>query len=343
MKKTIYLILISIICSCTSSEKKNIEQPRAVRTAKAETVLGESVRKYSFISKPYKTSELSFRVGGPVIEFDVQPGQFFRKGQVIAEIDSRDYEITYDRTKAVLEQAEAEYKRISSLYNKGNISGSSYENAKSDYIQARTACEAAQFNLNDTKLRAPFDGYIQDVNIERFQDVKPSFPVVSFIDVSKIKVEVYIPEDIAAYMRKNNKPECEIKFNGMENRTFKPVETFISQSTTKNNISYLLTTVISNTENCLIGGMTGELSLPVPLTSVSSLVTVPQNAVVNRMETGTYVWLLKDNNTVEKKSVTTGKISGNNRIEITSGLNVGDVIVTSGIHYLRENEKVNIQ
>lgn len=89
--------------------------------------------------------------------------------------------------------------------------------------------------------------------------------------------------------------------------------------------------------------MTGELSLPVRLTSVSSPVTVPQNAVVNRMEMGTYVWRLKDDNTVEKKSVTTGKITGNNRIEITSGLNAGDVIVTSGIHYLRENEKVNIQ
>ena len=89
--------------------------------------------------------------------------------------------------------------------------------------------------------------------------------------------------------------------------------------------------------------MTGELSLPVRLTSVSSPVTVPQNAVVNRMETGTYVWRLKDDNTVEKKSVTTGKITGNNHIEITSGLNTGDVIVTSGIHYLRENEKVNIQ
>lgn len=343
MKEIIYLILISLICSCSSSENETTEQTRTVRTAKAETASGESVRRYSFVSKPYKTSDLSFRVGGPVTEFDVQPGQFFRKGQVIAQIDSRDYEIAYDRAKAVFEQAEAEYKRISSLYNKGNISGTSYEKAKSDYVQARTAYEAAQFNLNDTKLKAPFDGYIQDVNIERFQDVKPSFPVVSFIDVSKIKVEVYIPEDIAAYMRKSNDPECEIKFSGMENRTFKPVETFISQSTTKNNISYLLTAVISNTENCLIGGMTDELSLPVRLTSVSSPVTVPQNAVVNRMETGTYVWRLKDDNTVEKKSVTTGKITGNNHIEITSGLNTGDVIVTSGIHYLRENEKVNIQ
>lgn len=342
MKKIIYLILISIVCSCSSSENEISIEPRTVRTAKAETASSESVRKYSFVSKPYKTSDLSFRVGGPVIEFDVQPGQFFRKGQVIAEIDSRDYIIACDRAKAIFEQAEAEYKRISSLYDKGNISGTAYEKAKSDYVQARTAYKSAQFDLNDTKLTAPFDGYIQDINIQRFQDVKPSYPVVSFIDVSKIKVEVYIPEDVAAYMRNNPSAGCEVTFGGMENKIFKPAETFISQSTTKNNISYLLTAVISNTENCLIGGMTGELSLPVRLTSVSSPVIVPQRAVVNRYETGTYVWRLNDGNTVEKTSVKTGKITGNNSVEIISGLNADDVIVTSGIHYLRENEKVNI-
>ena len=55
--------------------------------------------------------------------------------------------------------------------------------------------------LDDTRLLAPFDGFVQQTHIERHQEVKPSQAVVTFIDLSQVKVEVYVPEDMAVALR----------------------------------------------------------------------------------------------------------------------------------------------
>lgn len=188
-----------------------------------------SSRCYTFISQPYRLSELSFRVGGPVHAFDVQQGQFFRKGQLIAAIDERDFVIQKQRTEALYRQAEVDYTRISSLYAKDNISGMNYEQAKANYERTKADYEAAVNAWEDSRLYAPFDGYVQQAHIERYQDVKPSVPVVTFIDLSRIKVEAYVPEDIALQMRQKDSVACMVRFNALPDREFVPSEYFLTQ------------------------------------------------------------------------------------------------------------------
>lgn len=188
-----------------------------------------SSRCYTFISQPYRLSELSFRVGGPVHAFDVQQGQFFRKGQLIAAIDERDFVIQKQRTEALYRQAEVDYTRISSLYAKDNISGMNYEQAKANYERTKADYEAAVNAWEDSRLYAPFDGYVQQAHIERYQDVKPSVPVVTFIDLSRIKVEAYVPEDMALQMRQKDSVACVVRFNALPDREFVPSEYFLTQ------------------------------------------------------------------------------------------------------------------
>ena len=188
-----------------------------------------SSRCYTFISQPYRLSELSFRVGGPVHAFDVQQGQFFRKGQLIAAIDERDFVIQKQRTEALYRQAEVDYARISSLYAKDNISGMNYEQAKANYERTKADYEAAVNAWEDSRLYAPFDGYVQQAHIERYQDVKPSVPVVTFIDLSRIKVEAYVPEDMALQMRQKDSVACVVRFNALPDREFVPSEYFLTQ------------------------------------------------------------------------------------------------------------------
>ena len=84
-----------------------------------------------FIARPFRTSELSFRVGGPIDRFDVYAGNRYQQGSIIAEIDPRDFRIRKERAEAIYHQAKAEFERIQKLYDKGNISASTYEKSKS--------------------------------------------------------------------------------------------------------------------------------------------------------------------------------------------------------------------
>lgn len=228
MKTEILFFAGMCLCACSRTPQEQTSFPR-VKVVHAEVMEAPSSRCYTFVSQPYRLSELSFRVGGPVHAFDVQQGQFFRKGQLIAAIDERDFVIQKQRTEALYRQAEVDYARISSLYAKDNISGMNYEQAKANYERTKADYEAAVNAWEDSRLYAPFDGYVQQAHIERYQDVKPSVPVVTFIDLSRIKVEAYVPEDMALQMRQKDSVACVVRFNALPDREFVPSEYFLTQ------------------------------------------------------------------------------------------------------------------
>lgn len=228
MKTEILFLAGMCLCACSRTPQEQTSFPR-VKVVHAEVMEAPSLRCYTFISQPYRLSELSFRVGGLVHAFDVQQGQFFRKGQLIAAIDERDFVIQKQRTEALYRQAEVDYARISSLYAKDNISGMNYEQAKANYERTKADYEAAVNAWEDSRLYAPFDGYVQQAHIERYQDVKPSVPVVTFIDLSRIKVEAYVPEDMALQMRQKDSVACVVRFNTLPDREFVPSEYFLTQ------------------------------------------------------------------------------------------------------------------
>lgn len=228
MKTEILFLAGMCLCACSRTPQEQTSFSR-VKVVHAEVMEAPSLRCYTFISQPYRLSELSFRVGGLVHAFDVQQGQFFRKGQLIAAIDERDFVIQKQRTEALYRQAEVDYARISSLYAKDNISGMNYEQAKANYERTKADYEAAVNAWEDSRLYAPFDGYVQQAHIERYQDVKPSVPVVTFIDLSRIKVEAYVPEDMALQMRQKDSVACVVRFNALPDREFVPSEYFLTQ------------------------------------------------------------------------------------------------------------------
>lgn len=345
MRQTILVVISTCsLMACTASPDGG-QQPVAVETIHAEALGQQQERHYSFISQPFRSVELSFRVGGPVCTLDVQNGQFFRKGDLIAAIDARDFLICKQRAEAVFRQAEADYKRVSNLYAKGNVSGVNYEKARADYGKAKADYETAVNNLKDTRLYAPFDGYVQKVCIERYQDVLPSTCVVTFIDLSRIKVEAYLPEDMAMSYCANREFVGRVAFDALPDTTFVPVDTYVTQSTTENSISYLFTAILDNRDNSLLGGMAGSLNI-LCQTSSSTLpgsVAVPQKAVCHTAAEGTFVWRLDGKNRVYKVPVKLGELQDADRVEVLSGLSVGERIAVSCLSELSEGETVSVQ
>lgn len=106
MTTTRFSLCIFCLClfaSCGRGEQK-ADEPIRVKVAEAETLVPSSEREFSFISKPFKETELSFRVGGPIDRFEVYAGNFYHRGDIIAEIDSRDFRIRKERAEAVYNQ-----------------------------------------------------------------------------------------------------------------------------------------------------------------------------------------------------------------------------------------------
>lgn len=347
MRTVCLFVGICMLVSCGGTVKET-SQKQEVKFASVQTVAEENERSYTFLSSPYRTTELSFRVGGPVVNFEVQNGQFFRKGELIAAIDDRDFLIRKQRAEALFNQTKADFIRVSNLYEKGNISGAVYEKAKADYERAEADFNTAENELKDTRLTAPFDGYVQKINIDKYQEVSPSFPVVTFIDLSRIKAEACIPEDMAVGLRAAGlKDSSFVQFKALGEKKFHPIETYVTQSTLENNISYLYTVILDNKDYSLFGGMAGTLSLRFPKSDGGlhscSLVAIPQTAVCHTIDRGAFVWVLGKDSRVRKQKVEIGNMLSGNRVEILSGLNVGDKVAVTRLSYLSENEEVLLQ
>lgn len=186
MRTKVPVILLSVLAllfhACGGKDTQD-KQELSVSTSQVTALPQNGNKEFPFIARPFRTSELSFRVGGPIDRFDVYAGNRYERGNIIAEIDPRDFRIRKERAEAVYRQSKAEFERIEALYRKENISASTYEKAKADYISAKTAFDTAVCELEDTRLTAPFTGYVGEVYIEKFQDVKATQPVVSLIDI----------------------------------------------------------------------------------------------------------------------------------------------------------------
>ena len=339
IKFSMCIFCLCLLTACGQEEKKS-EEPVRIKVVKAETLLPSSNREFSFISKPFKETELSFRVGGPIDRFEVYAGNFYHRGDIIAEIDSRDFHIRKEKAEAVYKQAKAEFERIKVLFKKDNISASAYEKAHADYTSAKTAFETAANDLEDTHLVAPFDGYVGEVYIEKYQDVKATQPVISFIDITQLKIEAYVTQDIA--FQSGQIKDVGIRFDVRPNTVYSAKVVDVSKSTTRNNLSFLMTALLPNKKGEWPAGISGKVLLDLPASS-AEIVTVPQTALSHRSTEGDYVWTVDDTTgKVSKRKVILGELLPYGKVEVKGGLQAGETVAISKLRFLSEGMPVEV-
>ncbi len=139
---------------------------------------------------------IAAKVGGYVKEVRITEGMKVKKDDVLFEIDDRDYQNTLRQIKGELSSLEAQkrdldrnQKRLSELYSKGVVSQQQYDASSTASAGARAKYEAisaqvaqAELNLENTKIRAPSDGYIAKRSVEVGQLAAPGVPMVGFVD-----------------------------------------------------------------------------------------------------------------------------------------------------------------
>lgn len=329
------IVCLCLLAACGQGEKK-IDEPIRIMVAEAKSAVPASKREFSFISKPFKETELSFRVGGLIDRFEVYAGNYYHRGDIIAEIDSRDFRIRKERAEAIYRQTKAEYERVQALFEKNNLSASAYEKAKADYTSAKTAFDIATNELNDTRLLAPFDGYVGEVYIEKYQDVKASQPVISFIDITQLKIETFVAQDIA--LQAGGIKEVGIRFDARPDTVYSARVVEISKSTTRNNLSFLMTALLPNKQGEWPAGVSGKVLLDLPSLSDVSTVTIPQTALSHRPTEGDYVWTVdRGAGEVSKRKVTLGELLPDGRVEVKEGLQAGEMVAISKLRFMSEH------
>ncbi|TNF72404.1 MAG: efflux RND transporter periplasmic adaptor subunit [Acidobacteria bacterium] len=335
--------VFGLTAGCGESEVP--ERPPVVRPVKLVTVGDEAGRQRSFPGRVQAANQvdLSFRVGGPLIELPVREGGTVREGEIVARIDPRDFEIRLASARAERERAEADFRRFSSLYEKEAVSQAQLDQARAERDIARAREEDAEASMRDSRLRAPFTASVGKIFVENFQDVRPKEPVMSLVDVSSVDVVVDLPEALVARIIGDPSLMAVARFDTARGREFElRLKERAAQADPRTQTFRITLTMPQPEDVNILPGMTATVTgkRAGDAIDLGQPLTVPAIAVVG--EGGdSHVWVFDPSSrTVTSRAVTVGQLRGSDRIEVTSGLEIGESIAVTAVTQLREGMEV---
>lgn len=206
-------------------------------------------------------------------------------------------------------------------------------------LEARVVQAAVQ--LEDSTLRAPYEGVIAQRFVEQGQSVRAKQPVVRFQDVEEIEITVDVPESVmAAALDTADIVSLDASFSAAPGRRFAANLREIAQRADPVTQTFAVRVAMLSPEDVnLLPGMTGTVTLTYRRSdALGPRIVVPVSAVLRDPAGKQSVWIISEGK-ASARPVVVGSISGDN-IEIAEGLQPGDVIAVAGVSSLREGMTV---
>ena len=351
MKKYILVFLLIFLFTACKKEAKE-EMIRAVKIQEINSMQDENFNiEFPAQISPSQKTVLAFKYAGKIKSINFESGDFVKKGQVIAVIDDTDYKVNldafskkYEAAKAVAQNAEQQFARAETLYKGDALAKKDYDNALmqrnvaiSTFKEASAGLQNARNTLNDTKIVAPYDGYIDKKVVDVGTVVPEGGPVVSFIsnEITDISVNASV-RDIEYIKNAENIIFKDSTSDKIYNLKIKS----IAQNPDSINLTYPVVFTFSElSENDkFLSGQTGTVTIVVKNKEKEEIL-IPINAVFE--DKGSNVYLFKDGKAV-KTPIELGELRETDKISVVKGLKTGDKVIVAGVSKLADGDKVKL-
>lgn len=249
----------------------------------------------------------------------------------------------FERGETAYRVAQEEYKAALQMVEMATVGREEDIEARKAEVRALEGRVAeATIQLNDTTLRAPFDGVIARRFVEVNQNVRANEPVVRFQDANEIDIAVDVPEAVMiSDIRTADILEMFAELSGVPGMRIpvrvREIAQVADPTTQTFNVRVAMKAIPGIT---VLPGMTATVTATYRRAgSLDSRILVPISAVFKDSSAGQVAWVIKADQTVNRRPVRTGDVTGG-RIEVVEGLQPGDRIAVAGVSFLREGMKV---
>lgn len=346
------IILVPIIYNKTSGFIAGIIQRQAMKMPKEVEVdnphieaVNVSAESTGRVEAKYSVDVIA-RVPGFLLKKYFKEGDFVKKGQLLFQIDPREYQIEVNNSQAnvnqysaLLRNAQQELNRANALVKEDLISRSDVDQSlasrnqnKALYDAARQQLELARVNLGYTSIKSPIDGRIGKVNITEGNYVTAtSGSLVNISSVNPVYVTFSLKGDDFVKLLKasNNFKDAQVKVQFDDGTWYDKIGkiNFVDNKIDKDSGSVTMRATFDNTKSWLVPGAYMKVQITAP--KLVKFMTVPQSCTKGDAMSGYYVWAVEDNKAV-KKNIKVSDAVDNNWI-VDNGLNLTDTIVVTGI------------
>jgi len=303
---------------------------------------------------------MCFKVQGRIQRIPVFAGQSVKKGDKLAWLDPLDYEKDLAKAVAAEKRDRLTYERKREAGARKAISQEEVSQAETQLRQSEAQLAIARRAVEDTVLLAPFDGTVAEVPAKELEVVQSTTPVVLVHDLSKVKVDVVVPENLAILQKRIRSADAtnsicsaaRVSFDSAPGRSY-PVRfvEYVSNADRQTQTYVATYEMDAPPDLMLLPGMSATLfiggeSYRYESDESRDAVIVPESALGVADDASAFVWLLEatdaaDVYAVRRQQVTLSHRS-NGQVTVLTGLRPGVRIATAGVMQLTEGRRVRL-
>lgn len=338
---SIFSLIILVILMILLNNKRIINEkankltkldfiPVSVYTVK----YGDITENISFVATAYPNKEIniSSEISGKITKIDFAEGSYVQSGQLLVQIDDELKISAYENTKALYEKAERDLNRNKELYSNKSISDAQMEAAQLNYENAKHQFNIAKKQLKDTKILAPFSGFITQKFVDLGSFVNVGNPIANLVDISILKVRSNISEKDAFKLKKGDL--IKLTSDVFPNKIFIGNISYISPKSDDGH-TYTVEILLNNANHELKAGMIFNANLNFNIKQ--NKLIIPRDAIIGSIK-NPYVFIV-ENEVAVIKYIKVGNDVGN-FIQVIDGLKEGDKVVVKGKINIVDGSKV---
>ena len=267
---------------------------------------------------------IASEIAGVVRSLPFAEGRPIGKGGVIALLDDREARAELDRAKAVLDREILEGQRMGTLRERGAVSAQEHDRSQTNLAVARANLNQAQARLDKTRIRAPFSGVAGRRRISPGAYVSAGDVITELADLDVLRLSFQAPERFAGQLRVGSR--VDVRPAAFPDRSLvgeiRVVDPVIDPQT--RTLSFLAR--VPNPGRTILPGMSADVLAT--LTERARALVIPDEAIFAEGDQS-FVFKVNPDSSVARTAVVLG-LRDSARVEVLSGLGVGDIVVRAG-------------
>lgn len=338
------IIILFFLSSCGSKTNK-IQPPKGGSTASAPpalavegyiihpSVLHSSIEVAGTLL-PFEETEIHPEVSGKVTYLSIHEGAHIKKGTLLARLFDGDLQAQLQKLKVQLQVAQKTKERQAELLKIGGISQQDYDLSALDVSSIKADMQVLQASIDKTIIRAPFDGKIGFKNISIGAFITPTTIITSIRQDSKLKLEFSVPEKFTPKVKMGNV----IFFTTESSSKRYQAKIYATESgITQENRSLKVHAVVENIDKNITAGSFAKVAFD--MGDNSDAIMIPTQAIIPEARDKKVITY--NGGIALFKVVTTGT-RDSAKVEILSGLSIGDTVITTGLLSIQAGSKINL-
>lgn len=341
--KGIFLFLFSLLLINCNNKKDTKTSPSSVaprqQTIDVSAITIRSQVLVSDIEVPgtllaSETTEIHPEVSGRLVQLNVREGSYVSKGALLAKLYDGDLQAQKKKLEVQLKIAEQTEKREAELLKIQGISQQEYDLSLLQVHNLNADIDIINEAIRKTEIRSPYSGKIGFRNISPGAYITPSTVICSVSQVNQLKLEFTVPEKYSSEIKHGQSIDFTVDGSTkIYHANVSASEVYIEENTR----SLSVRAMVKTPDAFLTPGAFAKVQIQ--LGKDNNAIMIPTDAVIPQGRKK-QVFVFKDGKAMSQEIVT--GVRDSSRLQVISGLNLDDTLITTGMLFIKPGMKVKI-